>query len=270
MPPTPPPSRPHKLVHLGAPVQLNPSLMGMPGPESERLAQQAFREAQAQAEFLVSDAQQQANDVLAEAQTQAEALLAQARQQADDLLAGVDAEVTTKTQAGYDQGYTDGHQQGTADCAAQLAEQLATAQLLAQQALTFSYHVQQQLSSSCVELMQALLTSLLGEAWAADKASLLTLALNQALDAQHEEGQVQLVVHPSHLAHLQAHGLTCQAPLKLVGDPLLAPTDALVVVDNDPNGKAATVTLFSPALLNATLATTQIVTKPKAEKAQKV
>lgn len=270
MPPTPPPSRPHKLVHLGAPVQLNPSLLGMPGPEADRLAQQAFKEAQAQAEFLVDDAKAQAQNLLAEAQAQAEALLSHARQQADDLLAGVEAEVTAKTQAGYDQGYADGHQQGTDDCAAQLADQLATAQLLAQQALTFSYHVQQQLSDSCVELMQALLTSLLGEAWAADKASLLTLALNQALDTQHAEGQVQLVVHPSHLAHLQAHGLACKAPLKLVADPLLAPADALVVIDNDPNGKASTFALFSPTLLNQALATTQIVTNPKAEKAQKV
>jgi len=240
--------------------------MGMPSSEAEKLTQQAFREAQQQAEFLVVDAQQQADALLAQAHQQAQIT----QQHADAVLAGVEANISEQTQAGYNQGYADGQHQAQQDCATALADQLATANLLAEQAVTFKHHMQQHLSANCVELMQHLLSNLLGQAWATNKASLLTLALEQLIEQQHETTLVQLVLHPSHIKHLQGQGLTCKAPLKLLADPLLAPTDALVVVHSDEASLPETLTLFSPTQLNVTLSKCSIVTNPKAANQQEV
>jgi flagellar biosynthesis/type III secretory pathway protein FliH len=270
-PPPPPPNnqpsvrRPHKLVHLGAPVQLNPSLLGMPASDEERRAQQAFREAQAEAERYLSDTRQQADALLAEAQAQAQALLAEGDAQAQALLAEVEATVAQHTEAGYQAGYQAGDTQARIDCAQALATELATANTLAQAALTFKYQVLQQLSADCVTLMQGVLAHVLGEAWAHQQANVLTLALHQRLDTEADLARLQLVVHPSHVKHLQGQGLVAKLPLQLLGDALVAPTEALVVLIQDDASPPQQHLLFSPTLAHDALQHVTIVTNPQAE-----
>jgi flagellar biosynthesis/type III secretory pathway protein FliH len=224
------PHRPSRIVSLGQPVKLEPSLKDMPPSSAELAAQQTLKGAQTLADSIEQDAHARAADIVAAAQEIE--MVAQAKAQA--LLAEVEAQMADQLESARAEGYEAGHAAGMAQALADCNDQLQTAALIANAAYEQQRRVLQHLSPQAIALMQAALAKVLGQQWAQNAEELVALAYDQAVEALHLSGRMTLVIHPSHLARLKTSNrlplegdasLAGTTRLRLMGDSLLGPDE---------------------------------------------
>lgn len=252
-----------RVVQLGAPVKLEPSLAGMPESPMEQQTRQVFMLAQQEAGRILQEAHQQAQHQLQQAQAQAEALVTQSQHQAAALRQEAEQQVVhwqeEARQAGHQQGYTEGWEQARQEAAALLQ---AAAQM-SEAALTSKHDVFQHFGPQAVALMREVVAHLLGQAFAQQQDRVLALAFTQAVEQLHWSGEFTLLAHPTVLAALKQGGVLAETAtqlghkLKLQADPLLEPDEVLLL------GEEGLVELFHPGQQAQRLTATLPVVLPE-------
>lgn len=220
------PHRPGRLVSLGQPVKLEPSLKDMPPTAAELSAQQTLAMAQDLSDQLQKDASDKARELVRQAHLQAEQIELKVQAQGNEKLAQLETELEEQRELARQSGYEAGVEQALQDCQALID----SATQIANGAYEQQRKVLQHLSRQAVVLMQAALGKVLGEQWAINMEDMVALAYDQAVESLHLSGRMTLVVHPVHLQRLRdsevlpldGDALSGTTRLRLTGDPMLA------------------------------------------------